>query len=207
MKLPRLTEIGDSFTGVVESCVPEGENVRFTFEGYDEPMVRSRLGVDGAFLRMGFSFAPDRAGTDPVIDYAGVKGERLTFRRTPPTRGTTPAWRIERAGAPTVIADLPKIPDTPPKSFVTDADAKFSVPKSLEKVTAVTTGRTIQATIAKMEDADLKRAEIHTAYERELAYVLAAPLALIRKKKAEKNFDINAAVSLLMIEQAKRGCL
>lgn len=221
---PRLTEIGDRARLVVKSLIPieteQGPMAEFVFVGFEQepPLRLNRLGVDGALLRMNFAFPAERGGTEPIIDYAGVAGEALVFERRAPLRGKIPTWRIEKA--PTVAAYAPGVvaaattevrTATPPAPdplgdvhhVVTDADKPVFRPPA-----SVRTANVNVPTRTGFLDADAdKRAVIHAAFERELAYVLGEPLKLVRKKKAEKTFDISAAVALLMIEQAKRGCL
>lgn len=113
--IPRLTTLGDAFTGVVTKCWPQldgepGKQYRFvyfTFEGYAGALKIGALGVDGKLLEMGFYDKPDAANPDGVVRYDEVAGERLTFERVGPMRGQNPLWRIVKATPPSTPTARP----------------------------------------------------------------------------------------------------
>jgi len=195
MPLPQLTKIGDSATLTVATCVPietdDGPAVEFIFVGHeDEPMRRSRLGVDGAFLRMGFSFAPDRKDDDPVIDYAGAKGETLVFSRIKPSRGSVPGWRIEKAAKPEAQPQPATRAVAAPRDVADQLDAGAD---------ALTRKGTL--------DKEAQRQAVRDRYAAEFAWVLDTLVSLARKKKVVISFDVNASVGSLMIDFGKRGLI
>ena len=191
MQLPRLTDVGDTFAAEVASCMPEGSMVTFTFVGYPgATLAFSRINVDAKLMEMGFYDKPTRdTPPDGVILYADVAGEWLRFTRTAGTRGGV-GWRIVKANpepkAPTPAPEPPKAPAARPES-------------------AAPAPRAPAPSRAESESPEGKRENIRAAYSRELTYVLAGPAKIAKKAKAD--FDVNAAVSVMLIEMAKRGCL
>lgn len=114
MPLPKLTDVGDTFTGIVQTCVPvtkddERAVVQFVF-GPDEILELPRIGVDMALLNLGYKY------DDGVVAYDQVSGDALTFSRIPPSRGKTPRWSITKPkGVEPVVPPLAPIPPVEPK--------------------------------------------------------------------------------------------
>ena len=186
MPLPRLTEIGDTATLTVVSCVPQttpkGEAVVFTFDGHDDTLLLPRLGVDGALIRLGFYDPPSRAeGGDGIVRYDDVKGEALIFERTKPARGTTPGWRIEKV-APVAA---PVVAAAPPRAEVAP----------------------VKAPAPALPDKEAQRQAVRDRYAAEFAWALDTLVPLARKKKVVISFDVNASVGSLMIDFGKRGLI
>ncbi len=189
---PKLTDVGDTATLTITSCVPQttpkGEAVVFSFEGHDDTLMLPRLGVDGALMRLGFYDKPTRGEDgDGIVRYDDVKGERLVFSRTAPKRGTTPGWFIDKPKpeAPPVAAEAPPAPERPaPHRSVSDQ---------------------LDAGADALDWAEAKRDVIRAAYLRELDFVLGDPAK--RAKKAKLPLDLNAAVATLLIAMDRRGCL
>lgn len=182
MPLPRLTEIGDTATLTVVSCVPQttpkGEAVVFTFAGHDDTLLLPRLGVDGALIRLGFYDPPTRAeGGDGIVRYDDVKGEALIFERTRPARGATPGWRIEKA--------TPAAPAAPPRAEVAP----------------------VKAPAPALPDKEAQRQAVRDRYAAEFTWALDTLVPLARKKKVVISFDVNASVGSLMIDFGKRGLI
>lgn len=115
--IPRLTEIGDTFTGKVAKCWPENDSkgfpyVHFTFHHFDGDLKIGAMGCNGKLIAMGFHDAPDADHPDGVIRYDEVADEELTFARVGPARGGNPLWRIEKAGKPAAVAPVSPKPAT-----------------------------------------------------------------------------------------------
>ena len=102
--IPRLTTLGDTFTGRVRTCVPFNDGrfdyVLFTFHGHDGELKIGALGVIAKLMEMGFYEQPDATNPDGVLRYDLVNDQRLTFSRVGPVRGQNPLWRIVRAAEP-----------------------------------------------------------------------------------------------------------
>ena len=102
--IPRLTTLGDTFTGVVEECWPQNDGrfdfVHFTFHGHTGELKIGALGVIAKMMEMGFYDQPDAVNPDGVVRYDLVTDQRLSFSRVGPVRGQNPLWRIVRATDP-----------------------------------------------------------------------------------------------------------
>ena len=125
--IPRLTTLGDTFTGTVRSCLPKSDPngydyVYFTFHGHSGELKIGALGVIAKMMEMGFHDQPDSTNPDGVVRYDLVVDQRLTFSRVGPVRGQNPLWRIVRAAEPVRAPVKPPEGKAPPLTSFTQRD-------------------------------------------------------------------------------------
>lgn len=215
MPLPRLTEIGDSFTGTVRLIVLEGadkEFARFFFDGFadHESLQFKRIHIDAKLMDLGYYDPPNpnarAADVDGVVRYDEVHGETLVFTVVAAKRPGAKGWRIAKVEPPKPPAPAPE----PPKAVVTAPEASAPPPR-------VITQRDVDAGRVKMseparESPEVRRAACRARYDEEavrIQAVLVPQLAKIVKKQKGKlvvTFDVNAAAGSVVIAMEKRGC-
>lgn len=189
MPLPRLTEVGDTALLTIASyqlvTVPAGPAVEFTFHGHPgETLTIGRMAVDGAFLRMEMSKGTGKA---IEVDYDAAVELPLRFSRTAPKRGTTPLWRIEREPGMTTRATTP-------------APARWTEPNDAQA--------TVKAPAPTIAD---RRVSVRQRYDDEAVRIMRELIPRLNAEAQEKrvhltvNFDVNAAVSSIFVEEGKRG--
>lgn len=209
--IPRLTEVGDKFTGKVARCWPQRdvesghEYVHFTFHGYDGELRIGAVGCMAKLMEMGFYEQPDRSNPDGVIRYDDVADEWLTFERVLPIRGVHARWRIVKAQPPAPPSQRPVA--SPGKPVASGPDNRRV---SFAKESPV--GRGIPR--APMDDRtpEEKRQAARDRYDAEAVRVTRELVPKIRKAlpkgvKVTVSLDaIFAAAGSIVIAMEKRGC-
>lgn len=204
MPLPRLSEIGDTFTGTVRALVLEGDEkqfARFYFEGYEDfdSLQFSRLNIDAKLMDMGFYEPPGRnapaSQVDGVVLYDQTHGERFTFSRVPPTRGKLPGWRIEKAAKPKPApapAEPPRAVSAPPTRSAAPFHKAMDAPgadfrRSPEKSPAQ------------------KRDEARARFDEEAARIVAVTVPALQKAARKAKVKLPPTVSWEAIFSAASG--